>query len=170
MPIPFPLFRAQVVLNLGSPPEVRLNEEVLGRATVTAARDIEKGEVIYEDDITEISWVDLGDSDPNAAHLTVLLWKGTWIVVFDFTYNRGRVNAHLERASEFLEAAARDLAEGRLNSFVDRLLGGTELLAKATLMALPIEKLLSSRKHEFIRGFTTGGRHRRKPRVSIRIS
>lgn len=149
---PMPLWRAQVIFHVSAAPLVRLNEEVRGTMWARATRDMVEGEDVYAEDFDEVSAIDVSDDDPNAAHITLLLHNDSWIGAFDFRYNGVRAQEHLTAADEFLAAADTDLVNARMRPFVDNLLSGTELTAKAALLQLPLQSLLASKTHEHFAG------------------
>lgn len=147
---PFQLVAAQVVMEVGVSPTVRLNDEVRAVARVRAARPIERGESVTHDDFTDIEEIQLTDDDPNAAHVTLLLHQGQWIIAFDFRYNAERVAAQLEASSEFLKGAHSEFAEGRMRNSAVLLFQAVELLALARLLVHPDENVLTTRSHKHI--------------------
>src|SRR5215207_4746465 len=107
LPDDFALTRAQVIMNLDTnAPEVRFNKEIKAVAQFSAARAIEVGEDVTEADVDSIEDIMLTDEDPNAGHLTMMLFKGRWIIAFDFRYNAMRIAATVRAAREFLDSAA----------------------------------------------------------------
>lgn len=143
----FQLRQAQVLLEVDRPPIVRLNEEVRAVVRAVAQRAIQPGEEVGEEDLGDISTILLTDADPNAGHVTMVLHRGAWWIAFDFRYNAGRVNEHIQAAREFLDSATADLDASRLRSFCESLLAAAELLAKARLLQLPEPKVLRSKTH-----------------------
>jgi hypothetical protein len=107
LPDDFAVRRAQVIMNIDAhAPEVRFNEEIKALARARAARAIDAGEEVTEVDLEGIEDIVLTDQDPNAGHLTMMLFKGHWIIAFDFRYNAGRVACTVGAAREFLDSAA----------------------------------------------------------------
>ena len=106
LPHDFALRAAQVIFGIDEePPRVRLNEEVKAVAVVKAARAIEKGEAVTEDDIAGYEDIVLTQADPDAGHITIVAHKGGWTLAFDFRRNASRIAEHSEVARHFLEAA-----------------------------------------------------------------
>lgn len=142
---------AQVIMDLDlQAPKVRLNEEIRAVAQARAARAVEAGEPVTEDDLQSIEDIMLTDEDPNAGHLTLMSFKGRWIIAFDFRYNAERVAGTIEAAREFLDSAASALERNQMRAFAENLFGATELMAKGTLLMLPDEKVLKGKKHSLI--------------------
>ncbi len=156
----FALRGAQVIFDLDAEaPEVRLNNEVEAVAMARAARDIKKDAPVTEEDISEISDMLLTEADPNAGHLTMIQYRGGWLLAFDFRHNATRIADHVDAASEFLDAARWALENNKPRPFVDSLLGATELAAKGFLIAAPDKTLLTTRKHGYIQSrFNQEGR------------
>ena len=153
LPHTFDLTAAQVVFNVGAPVVVRLNAEVRGLMKATAARDLEAGEVVLGHDIADIESMELlPDSDPNAAHVTIIRIRDKWWVWFDRRYNAERTAQLRTRAREFLDTAASALDRGALAPFAENLWAAVELLAKAWLMYGPDEALLNAKTHRYIVG------------------
>lgn len=136
--------------NVDRSPEVRLNEEVRGQALARAKRAIRAGEVVYVDDIGGVERFELGDEDPNAAHVTLMARAGGWDVAFDGQYNAARVAEHLAAADEFLVLAEVALERQLPRAFAENAFAAAELLAKAELLPLPDEVLLRAKTHKTI--------------------
>ena len=152
LPNDFAIRSAQVIMNLDADaPEVRFNEEVKVLAEAEWAREVEYGEDVTEADVDSIRELVLTDHDPNAGHLTMVLFKGRWIIAFDFRYNATRVAATLNAAREFLDGATFALDQHHMRHFVDTLFSATELMAKGMLLMNADKDLLKSKKHEIIR-------------------
>jgi HEPN domain-containing protein len=148
LPDDFALSAAQVIFNPGADaPEVRLNGEVKAAARVEAKRTIAKGEEVTADDIAAFIDILLTEDDPDAGHITIVLYQGSWVLAFDFRRNAAHIGAHVERAQEFLDTAAWARQEGKLGPFVDNLFSATELMAKGLLIWMPDESLLKGKSH-----------------------
>ena len=145
------LERAQVIFGNGDePPAVRLNGEVKGTAIVTAARAIEKGEMITLDD-SGISDLVRDPEDEDMGHLTILPSPGGgWFISFDFRRNASTMRALADRADGFLATARAALVAGHLAPTAENLFAAVELLAKALLIWIPDESLLRSRTHQTV--------------------
>ena len=146
----FVLYGAQVILNVGSKNQIRLNEEIKIGASVKVKRAIEKGEHLSLNDISEIEGLHLTDEDPDSGHLTMLLLGNKWILSFDFRYNQSIVKKHSIIAKQFLEASEFSLKNKNYFSFIDNLFSATELIAKGILLLIPDENILTSKKHNYI--------------------
>ena len=122
--------------------EVRLNEEVKAVARVKASKSINKGDIVYENDLDNIQSIELTDEDSNCAHITLLLFKNNWIISFDFRYNKDISREHIEASKEFYESAKNNLEYERLRPFFENAFSSAELSAKSILLSLPDKKIL----------------------------
>lgn len=159
LPVEFVLHRAQVILGVEAPPEVRLNEEVRGVVTVTAARPIAKGEVVTLDDIAAIEDVVLTDDDEDVGHVTIFAVKGGWMISFDFRRNASRMRAHADRAEGFLTAAEDALRRSDLHVSAETLFAAVELVAKGLLLWMPDKRFLNSKSHKALHSRFNVHRH-----------
>lgn len=159
LPEGFTLHAAQVALNVDSPPQVRLNEEVKIAAKYRASGPTKKGEM-FPIDPDRIVQLLLTDHDPNAAHITLFeMQPGNWILTFDFRYNAARARAHADLAREFLNVARYALDNGYLGSFVENLYGAAELMAKGILLSVPDKPFMMTGNHRLISArFTQWGK------------
>ena len=149
LPNDFKLRGVQIIFSLDRGwNKVRLNEEVKAIARSKINRSIKKGETVYENDIDNIEKIELTDDDKNCAHITLLLFKNSWIVSFDFRYNKNRVKEHIEASKEFYESAKDNLEKSRLRSFFECTFVSAELSAKAVLLTLPDKNILYGKNHE----------------------
>lgn len=147
LPDSFNLHMAQIIMNVGVPIEVRLNEEVVAVVQMRATKPLQEGQLITSDDFSEIMNVELTDLDQDAGHITMILHNDTWLVSFDFRYNAGRITEMLEAAQEFLEVAAIAADQTRLRPFIELLFSATELLAKGLLIIHPDPKIMKTKTH-----------------------
>ncbi|MBI2045544.1 HEPN domain-containing protein [Candidatus Pacearchaeota archaeon] len=127
---------------------VRLNEEIKAIATGRANKSINKGQIVYEDDIDNIEKIELTDNDINCGHITLLLFKNNWIISFDFRYNKERIKEHIEASKKFYESALDNLNKNRLRPFYENAFASSELSAKSVLLALPDKKILEGKNHK----------------------
>jgi len=149
LPNDFRLRSVQVIFSLDRGwNKVRLNEEVKAIARSKINRPIKKEEAVYENDIDNIEKIELTDGDKNCAHITLLLFKNSWVVSFDFKYNRSRVEEHIEASKEFYESAKDNLDKNRLRPFFECAFASAELSAKAILLTLPDKNILYGKNHE----------------------
>ena len=141
--------KMQIVFSLDTGKnEVRLNEEVKAIAKAKANKSIQKGEIVYETDISAIENIELTDKDVNCGHITLLLFKNNWVIAFDFRYNKERVKNHIEASKEFYESAKDNLEKNRLRPFFENAFASAELSAKSILLFLPDKKILEGKNHK----------------------
>src|SRR5579872_438002 len=145
--------RAQVIMNVGMPVQIRLNEEVKAvfraRFTGTGAPTI--GRAVSADELGPIEGAQLTPADANAGHITLLFHKDAWFITVDLRYNRARILEYLTTVDQFLGAARDSLAKSRLRPFVDALFVSMEHLARCYLMFQPDETLLKRTSHGFVK-------------------
>jgi uncharacterized protein (UPF0332 family) len=147
-----PVYRFQVLLPDGAPPEVRLNRDVGGTVMAKATRAIAAGEEVVIDDFSAITGYTPREKDAGTPHVTAFLHREGWSLVFEFAGGHPDRFAFLERAEEFLEAAQRALRKEHLGACYDNALSSCELLAKTELLSCrpTIEIVLNSRTHAAI--------------------
>jgi len=136
-PTPLTLSRAQIVFSLdGSPPKVRLNDEVrcVGSAKIKPGVSKEPGDPIYAHELDGFESLDLIEDERDCGHATFILIGDAWVLSFNFVYNRATSARHIEMAREFCDAARSSLEGGRRRSFLDALFSAAELAAKARLL------------------------------------
>jgi hypothetical protein len=148
--IPLGLYLAQVVFEVGKPPQVRVNDEAQGHLLAELAdpeRTFKIGEPVMMDDIRRIERVALPDEDANAAHITIAFLPDGVCISFNATYNRARIADYLSAADEFIASAKQALDKEHFRAFAENAFHAAESLAKAELLPLPDEKLLKAKKH-----------------------
>lgn len=145
----FNISKMQVVFSLeNGKNEIRLNEEVKAIVRGKVNRDVLKGEPVYEKDIDIIEGVELTDEDINCGHITLLLFKNSWIVSFDFRYNKEKVKNHINASKEFYEVAVESLSKNRIRAFYENAFASAELSAISILITLPSREILECRNHK----------------------
>lgn len=143
----FTLLGAQVIMNIGEPIVIRLNDEVRAAFQVIANTDVAKGEQFHWDQVKQITDFRLTDEDPNAGHFTIC-WTGKgWLIFFDCRYNAAKAGELLKAADEFIVAAGHAREQGHARAFLENLFAAAELTAKARLILLPDEKILKAKTH-----------------------
>lgn len=144
----FILEKAQVIFSLKSGRNyVRLNNEVKAIIKCKINKSIKKGETLYERDVDQIESVNLREKDSNYGHITLLLFKGHWIVSFDFRYNKKISQEHIEASKEFFESAKENLKKRRLRPFFENAFASAELSAKSILLSIPNKEILKGKNH-----------------------
>ena len=114
--------------------KIRLNDEVKAIMLAKANKTINKGDPIYETDISSIKNIELTEQDPNAGHITILRLKNEWIISFNFLYNKKMSKERIEAATEFLESAEENMDKNRLRPFFENSYACAELLTEAILI------------------------------------
>ncbi|MEK6760971.1 MAG: hypothetical protein AABX93_03545 [Nanoarchaeota archaeon] len=144
----FVLSKAQIVFSLDTGGnKIRLNDEVKAIIKCKINKPIKKDDVVHEIDVDKIEKIELTDDDSNCAHITLLFFRGNWIVSFDFRYNKEIIREHIGASKEFYDSAMDDLAKNRLRSFYENAFNSAELSAKSILLMLPDKKILEGRNH-----------------------
>jgi uncharacterized protein (UPF0332 family) len=152
LPAGFVVLAAQVVMNVGKAPVVRLNEEVRLVVKVPSPEEPFKVGDAVPINWDEVAEVHLGPDDENAGHMTLIRDRNRWLLSFDFRYNAERANDCLDAAREFLGAARDSLQANRLRVFAETLFGATELAVKAKLLTMPDPEILKTKKHGMVAG------------------
>jgi uncharacterized protein (UPF0332 family) len=111
---------------------------------------VKQGDQVTLDHIGPIRGIQLTSEHANAGHLTTIVNKGVWYLLFDFRYNAARIARHFDVARQFLAAARSSFANEHLQASVDNLFACVELAAKSYLLMLPDENVLQSRRHGFV--------------------
>ena len=154
--VPFELNAAQVIMP--TPREkrlnyVRLNEQVRAKIRVKTAKAIEKGELVFNQDIQEVSAIRLmEDDEPNAGHLTALNIGGQWMLGIDFRRDKSHAKDLLRTAREFYGTAKLSFENGWLGPTVESLFASAELAAKAELLLLCFYPYKNPKDHGSLRG------------------
>jgi len=154
LPSDFRLERIQVIFSSRSGRNyVRLNKEVKAIIKVRTNKPIQKGDIVYEKDIDKIESIDLTKGDTNYGHFTLLYIKDSWIVSFDFIYNKEEIRKHIEASNEFYESAKENLKKKRLRPFFENAFASAELFTKSLLLSLPIKEQSKGSKHQIKKEF-----------------
>jgi hypothetical protein len=139
LPKPLDLRAAQIIFHPnGNKPSVRINSEVKAVAKMKLKPGIEKnyGDSVYANELEGLEELTLTDEDdPDCGHVTLLKLNRTWLMAFDFIYNKGLAKKTIKTANEFIEAAEFSFSRQNWSAFADNLFSAAELLAKATLLA-----------------------------------
>jgi len=165
LPTPFHVWAVQVLLEVGKPPSIFLNDQLKGVLQAQILPDfkspVERGAEIRFDELGDIVGMQLTNDQPNAGHLTAILHRNNWYLLFDFRYNAARVARHLSVAREFLSAAESAYAAKHYHPAIDNLFASVELVAKSYLLMLPDERVLTSARHGFVSTHFNihGGKH-----------
>jgi hypothetical protein len=139
LPRPLDLRAAQIIFYPdGKKPAIRINSEVKAIGKMKLKPGIEKdyGDPVYAHELDGLEELTLTDGDdPDCGHVTILRLSDTWLMAFDFIYNKSLAKKTIETAKEFIEAAEFSFAHHNWSAFTDNLFSAAELLAKATLLA-----------------------------------
>jgi len=162
LPLDFKLERIQIIFSSKSGRNyVRLNKEVDAIIKCKANKPIKKGDIVYENDIDQIESVELTKGDLNYGHITLLAFKGNWIVSFNFVYNKEEIKKHTEASKEFYESAKDNLENKRLRPFFENAFACAELFTKSILLSLPNKKFFEGKDHrdkkEFLKNWANLG-------------
>jgi len=144
----FKLEKAQIIFSLKSGRNyVRLNKDVKAVIKCKINKSIKKGETLYEKDVNQIVSINLIEKDSNYGHITLFLFKGNWVISFDFRYNKKLSREHIEASKEFYESAKENLKNKRLRPFFENAFASAELSAKSILLSLPDKNILQGTTH-----------------------
>jgi HEPN domain-containing protein len=139
LPRPLDLRAAQIIFYPdGRKPEVRINSEVkaIGKMKLKAGASKNYGDPVYASELDGLEELTLtNEDDPDCGHATILHLGDNWLLAFDFIYNKGLANKHIETAIEFIDAAEFSFTRKHWSAFADNLFSAAELLAKATLLS-----------------------------------
>jgi uncharacterized protein (UPF0332 family) len=154
LPTTFELQAAQIVFFPdGRGTQVRLNSEVRAIAKAKLKPGITKkaGEPIYESEVEGLREINLfQEDDADCGHATLIRIADSWIIAFDFRYNKALSQKHMDTASEFYESAEFSFNRGNMRAFIDNLFSATELTARSVLLVLPDPKFRKNASHAFI--------------------
>jgi len=154
LPANFNLEKAQIIFSSKTGRIcTRLNKEVKAVIKCKVNRAIKKGDAVYDKDIDNIESVKLTDRDLNYGHITLLYFKGSWIVSFDFIYNKLEIKKHIEASKEFYESAKDNSEKNRLRPFYENAFASAELFTKSILLSLPIKESSKGSKHKSRKDF-----------------
>jgi uncharacterized protein (UPF0332 family) len=157
--------KAQIIFSSKSGKNyVRLNKEVKAIVRGRATRPINKGELVHDKDISDIEEVKLTGGDLNYGHITLLFFRGKWIIAFNSVYNRIEIKKHIEASKEFYESAKDNLKNKRLRPFYEDAFACAELFTKSILLSLPNKRFLEEKeskdhkaKKEFLKNWAELG-------------
>ena len=127
---------------------VRLNDEVKTEIVGVAGKPLQPDEgFVIDEGLMEINSLKLTeDDDPNAGHLTMMLFKGQWFMAFDFRYNKQKARERLDAAVEFLKASKINREKHLLRPMAENLFAATELSIIAQML-LQADKNYTRNQH-----------------------
>jgi hypothetical protein len=144
------LYRFQVQFPEAESPKVRLNDEVKGILEVKAAGPVEEGQLVTEDDFSEITDYKPLDEDAGIPHVTGFAHRDSWFLGYQLAHRHPARHEHLAAGREFLAAAHTALAEGHPRVVLDAANSAAELFVKAELLSCGpvIEMAEKARSHD----------------------
>jgi uncharacterized protein (UPF0332 family) len=148
---PLDLRAAQIIFFAdGKKPEIRINSEIKAIASVKLKAGIskKKGDPIRANEVEGLNKIKLTDmEDPDCAHATLIRIINTWIIAFDFRYNKGLAQKHIDTAKQFFEATKFSFDRKHWSPCLDNLFSAAELSAKAELLMIPDPKFKKKTSH-----------------------
>jgi uncharacterized protein (UPF0332 family) len=138
---PFNLRGAQIIFFAdGKKPEIRINSEIRAVASVKLKKGISKNknDPILENEIEGLDKIKLTEEeDPDCGHATLIKIGNSWIITFDFRYNKGLAQKHINTAKQFYDSAGFAFNRKNWSSCLDNLFSAAELASKAVLLLMP---------------------------------
>lgn len=151
---PLNLRAAQIIFfSDGRKPQVRINSEIRAFAQVKLKSGISKkaGEPIFEHEVEGLKEIHLTEGDdPDCGHATLVRIGDSWIIAFDFRYNKAFSAKHLETAKQFCETAEFSFNQKNWAPFIDNLFSAAELVARCILLSMPDPKFRKKATHRAI--------------------
>lgn len=150
----FTLRAAQIIFFPdGKSPQVRINSEIRAIGKVKLKPGISKkvGEDIFEHEVEGLDQVNLTEEDdPDCGHATLVRIGNSWIISFDFRYNKAFSAKHIETARQFWASAESSLKQKNWAPFIDSLFSAAELAVKSVLLSFPDPKFRKKATHKLI--------------------
>jgi len=134
LPDDFHLYMGQVLFPETGENRILLNDEIKGEGLVRINRDVQKGDSIYVEDLTELQIFDLPDELLDHGHFTIFRYGDTWRMMFNFMSGRAKARDMLELARQFHSVAVASHGMGFAGPTVDNLFAAAELVCKAELI------------------------------------
>jgi uncharacterized protein (UPF0332 family) len=148
---PFDLRGAQIIFFAdGKKPEIRINSEIRAIASVKLRKGISKnkGDPILANEVEGLDKIRLTDEEnPDCGHATLIRIGNTWVIAFDFRYNKGLAQKHINVAKQFYESAEFAFNRKNRSSCLDNLFSAAELASKAVLLLAPDPKFMKKTTH-----------------------
>ena len=133
------------------------NKEAKIKATCkyVKGKSFTKNELVKEDDIEKILDIYCDEKDPNAACLMFTFFRGQWMGIFDYHYNRKYASDKYQLAQTHLKAALSSYNKSDFKPFYSSLWDGYELLGESILLIHNQLKLKESHQKilELLQGF-----------------
>lgn len=147
LPEDFILKKAQVIFSLVGKPIIRINDEVKVIAKAKINRSVKKGEAIFEKDVSEIKELKLVEEDTDFGHITIVRFRDSWVIGFNFLYQLENSKSLYDLGLEFLDSSRVNFHNGNWRSAIECLSVAAENLAKAKIYLYPDWEIRKSRKH-----------------------
>lgn len=150
----FSLRAAQIIFFPdGRKPQVRINSEVkaIGKVKLRPRISKKAGEDIFEHEVEGLKVINLTEEDdPDCGHATLVRMGDSWVIAFDFRYNKALSAKHIEAAKQFWKSAEFSFKQRNWAPFIDNLFSASELLAKSVLLSMPDPKFRKKATHKAI--------------------
>ena len=130
-----------------NPLEIRLNEECEIGATLTFddPQNVKKGQELSLKDIQDrkgtFAEFHLPEHFQDSAHISIAVLAGQPYISCNGIYNSNKIRELLATSDEYIKTAILAKGEKMWKAFIDNSFSACELLAKATLMTYPRQKL-----------------------------
>lgn len=137
----------------GRTPQVRINSEVraIGKVKLKPRISKEAGEDIFEHEVEGLKVINLTEEDdPDCGHATLVRIGDSWVIAFDFRYNKALSAKHINAAKHFWESAEFSFKQRNWAPFFDNLFSASELLATSVLLSMPDPKFRKKTTHKSI--------------------
>lgn len=148
-----------VELDPDQPLRVLINDEAELVASFVAKRDIAEGEDVTLADVDELANLRPLTIGSNSGWICFVRFGNQEFVAFNFTYNRARAGALLDRAREFL-AVAVHAGDGAPGVAIDNAHSAAELTVQAHMLVQQTETRNHRERREWLAGWA---RHRNAP-------
>jgi hypothetical protein len=146
----------------GRAPAVRINNEVRGRGRFKFKEPLHEpiaaGDPVYWNQIDGLESFQLDPEERDYGHATIFSFEQSWVITFDFIYNKRRSAEHIAAAREYLVAAKSSWRASLCRPFVDNLAAASELAAKAYLLGRPDQSVMEGKTHQTIHLKINAGR------------
>lgn len=137
----------------GRKPQVRINSEIkaIGRLKLKPGILKKADEPIFEHEVEGLKEINLTEEDdPDCGHATLVRIRDSWIITFDFRYNKALSARHIKTANQFYESAKYSFDQRNWAPFIDNLFSAAELTARSVLLSMPDPKFRKKATHRAI--------------------
>jgi hypothetical protein len=108
--------------------------KIKAKCKYVGGKQVAKNDLVKESDIEKILNLQCDERDPNAACLMLTFFRGNWIGIFDYHYNRKYASDKYQLAQTHLKAALNNYKKSDLIPFYSSLWDGYELLGESILL------------------------------------